>query len=100
VGFISDVMGRKDIDQQGRLLAQQFAKRLSKERAGDAKRVAAEYQVLLGDAVGYQRRMSLGFVGKSRLVNALQWTLVEQGFAEDFARDIGSQLAITLAASE
>lgn len=100
MGFFSDLLSRKDIGKQGTLLAQQFSKRLTKERAGDAKRVAAEYDVLVGDALGYQRRAALGFLGKSQLVNALQWSLVAEGFTEEFAKDIGSQLAITLAATK
>jgi len=100
VGFISDLVSRNAIGKQGRLLAKQFALRLTKGREGDSKRVAAEYEILVGDALGYQRRAELGVVGKSHLTNSIQWALVEEGFSEEFSRDIGGRLAITLAASD
>jgi hypothetical protein len=99
VGFLSDLVSRKKISEQGQTLARQFAKRLTKERAGDEKRVKAEYEILVGDAVGYQRRAQLGVLGKSALVNSFQWALVAEGFSEDFAKELGGQLAVTLAAT-
>ena len=100
MGLISDLLSRGAIAKQGKLLAKQFALRLTKEREGDAKRVSAEYEILVGDAIGYQRKANLGVVGKSHLTNSIQWALVDEGFSEKFAKEIGGQLAITLAASE
>jgi len=99
VGFLSDLFSRKAIAAQGTDLARQFAKRLPKDKLGDEKRVSAEFDILLGNALGYQRKANLGFFGKSQLVNSLQWALVEAGFAEDFARGIGSELASRLAST-
>jgi len=100
VGFLSDLFSRNAIGTQGKELAQQFSKRLTKERLGDAKRVAAEFDILSGNALSYQRKVNLGVLGKSHLVNSLQWTLIDDGYPEDFAKEIGGQLAMKLAASE
>lgn len=99
MGFISDLLSRKDIDAQGQDLARRFAKRVPKDKTGDAKRVAAEYELLVGDAVSYQRRANLGLVGKSRLVNSFRWTLAGDGYSEDFVKEVSGQLAVTLASS-
>lgn len=99
MGFLTDLVSRRKISEQGETLARQFAKRLTKDRAGDEKRVLAEYEILVGDAIGYQRRARLGVLGKSSLVNSFQWTLVAEGFDQEFAREIGGQLAVTLAAT-
>lgn|GEM_PF-2735724 len=99
MGFISDLLSRKAIDVQARDLAGLFKKRLPKERVNDLKRVAAELDILLVHARGYQRKLKLGVVGTSRLVNGFQWALIEDGYSSDFARDVGKQLAVKLAAS-
>lgn len=99
MGFLADFMQRKQIDSEAKTLAVQFAKRLPKERSGDAKRVAAEIQILLGHAKGFQRRSSLGLYGKSRLANTFQWTLIENGYdkalASEISREIASRLSIS-----
>lgn len=100
MGFVSDLFSRSTISAQGKELATQFSKRLTKERTGDAKRVAAEYDILVGNALGYQRKASLGVLGKSQLINSFQWALIDEGYTESFAREIGGQLAMRLAASE
>jgi len=99
VGLIADLFSRGAIARQGQDLARQFAKRLPKERVGDAKRVAIELEVLVGNALGYQRKADLGVFGKSHLVNSLQWALIEDGYPKEFSQDIGSQLARKLAAT-
>jgi hypothetical protein len=100
VGFFKDVFSRSDISSQGKDLARQFSKRLPKERVGDVKRVDVEFDILLGNALGFQRKKGLGVFGKSHLVNSLQWSLVEEGYAKDFAMEIGNRLATRLASTE
>lgn len=99
MGFIADLLSRKQTLEQGRALASQFAKRLPVEKVSDEKRVSAEYDILKANAVGYQRRANLGVVGKSQLVNSIQWALIASGYPEEFSKEIGGQLAVTLAAS-
>jgi hypothetical protein len=92
-------MSRSQIGAQGTDLGRRFAKRLPKDQIENAKRVTAEYEMLVADAVGYQRRAQLGFLGKSHLVNSLQWSLIAEGYSADFAKEIGGQLAVTLAST-
>jgi hypothetical protein len=99
LGFISDLLTRKQTIEQGRQLASQFAKRIPVEKVSDEKRVAAEYDILKANAVGYQRRANLGVYGKSQLVNSIQWALIASGYPETFSKEIGGELAVTLAAS-
>lgn len=99
MGFLSDLSSRAATAAQGKELARQFAKRLPKERVTDEKRVTAEFEILVGNALGYQRRANLGFYGKSSLINNLQWALIEDGFPRAFAKQIGSELAVKLAAT-
>jgi hypothetical protein len=100
VGVFSDIISRKAIGAHGQDLARQFASRLTKERLGDAKRVEAEFQIMSGNALGYHRKANLGIFGTSHLVNSFQWALIEDGYPSEFARDIGNQLAVKLAAGE
>ena len=99
MGFLSDLFERKKTVARGRELAMAFSKRLSKEKITDEKRVATEYDLLKADAVAYQRRANLGVIGKSQLVNSFQWTLIAEGYPEEFSKEIGGQLAVTLAAT-
>ena len=98
MGLISDLRSRKETIEQGKLLARQFGQRLTKERIADAKRVATEFDVLAGNALGFQRRVNLGVLGTSSLVNTFQWALVDEGYPKEFAQEIGNQLAVKLAA--
>ena len=100
VGFFSDLFSRKAIGAQGADFALQFGKRLTKERVEDEKRVAAEFDILVGKVLGYQRKSELGVLGTSHLVNSVQWSLIDQGFPTDFSKHIGSQLALRLAAGQ
>lgn len=99
MGLISDLLSRKESISRGRELALQFSKRLPRNKVGDEKRVNTEYELLKADAVAYQRRSNLGFLGKSQLVNSFQWTLINEGYPQEFAKELGGQLAITLAAT-
>ena len=99
MGFISDVLSRSKIESEGKELARQFAKRLTKERAGEEKRVSAEFEILLAHALGYRRKSGLGVLGTSHLANSFQWGLIEEGWDADFAKEIGSRLAVKLAAA-
>lgn len=100
MGFVSDLFSRNAIGTQGKDLARQFAKRLTKDRVNDSKRVAAEFDILVGHALGYERKTGLGVFGKSHLVNSFQWALIDEGYAEEFAKEIGNQLAMKLAATD
>jgi hypothetical protein len=97
LGLISDFMARRKIQAEGREMARQFARRVSKERIGETKHVAAEFGILAGHAVGFRRKSNLGVIGTSQLVNSFQWGLIEEGWNKDFAKDIGNQLAVKLA---
>jgi hypothetical protein len=97
LGLISDIMARGKIQAEGKEMARQFALRVSKERIGEAKHVAAEFNILAGHAVGFRRKTNLGVIGTSQLVNSFQWSLIEEGWNKDFAKDIGNQLAVKLA---
>ncbi len=98
MGFLSDLLSRGSIGTQGKDLAERFAKRLPKERTTDSKRVEAEFEILAGSALDLRRKSNLGVLGTSHLANSVQWALVDAGYTEEFARQIGSQLAVRLAA--
>lgn len=100
MGLISDLRSRKQTREQGQQLAREFGQRLTLERIGDAKRVATEFYIVVGNARGFQRRVNLGVLGTSSLVNTFQWALVEEGFPQAFAQDIGNQLAVKLASED
>jgi len=100
VGYISDILSGKAIDEEAKRLAAQFIKRLPKERTGDSKRLTAETSILMGHALGYQRQARLGMIGKSRLANTFQWALVEEGYDQAVAKELGQKIARTLAADK
>ncbi len=100
MGLLSDFMSRKETDAAAAEMATQFMNRLPMERIQDAKRVAAEFEILLGHARGFQRKSALGVMGTSRLANGFQWTLIERGYDADFSREIGKRLAVKLAESK
>lgn len=97
MGFLSDVLSRGAIAAQGAELARSLARRLPVERVGEEKKVAVEFDILVGTALGYQRKANLGVLGKSHLVNSFQWTLIQDGYPEAFSQDLGSKLAVLLA---
>jgi len=90
-------MSRGKIQAEGKEMARQFALRVSKDRIGETKHVAAEFNILAGHAVGFRRKTQLGVIGTSQLVNSFQWGLIDDGWNKDFAKDIGNQLAVKLA---
>jgi len=96
VGLITDVVGRKAIDDFSRNLAAQFIMRLPKDRTKDARLVDSEMQIVFGHARGFQRKTKLGIFGKSRLANTFQWELMENGYDHEFARELGHKLAVRL----
>lgn len=98
MGIFSDLVSRKRIAAQGKELAAKFMQRLPQERVSDAKRVAVEFEILAGTALEYRRKDALGLLGTSQLVNSFQWAMIESGYEEAFAREIGNQLAVKLAA--
>ncbi len=100
MGLLSDFLSRKATDASALEMATQFMNRLPADRIGDAKRVAAEFDILLGHARGYQRKSGLGVMGTSRLANGFQWALMERGYDPEFSRDIGKRLAVKLAESK
>jgi hypothetical protein len=100
VGLLSDFMSRKETDAYAAEMATQFINRLPVDRTQDAKRVNAEFEILLGHARGFQRKAGLGVMGTSRLANGFQWGLIERGYDAEFARDMGKRLAVKLAESK
>ena len=97
MGFIADFIKRKEIDAFAGSLAEQLLRRLPAGRLKDPKKLQAEIEVALGHAQGFQRKAQLGTFGKSRLVNTLQWTLIERGCVPEIAKDIGYQIASRIA---
>jgi len=100
MGFIADFRKRKEIDEFARSLAEQVLRRLPAAHLKDRNKLQAEIEVALGHAQGFQRKAQLGNFGKSRLVNSLQWALIERGYVPEIAKDIGYQIASRIAASK
>ncbi len=96
MSLLSDFIARKKIDQMGVDLANQFMKRFPAARSGDRKRLATESEITLGHARGLVRSENLGTVGRSRLANSFQWTLIEAGYDKALALSLGRDLAIRL----
>lgn len=96
MGLISDLMKKKTItytaEHAGRLMAQ----RLPAYKLTDEKRRNTEFEIALSYIQGFQRKESLGFVGKAMLINRFQWTLVEAGYNEEVARSIGRDITLRL----
>jgi hypothetical protein len=97
VSLVSDFMARVQIDGMAKDLAAQFLKRVPVARAQDSKRIAAEFDTILGHARGMVREHHLGTYGKSRLANSFQWSLIESGYDRSMALQIGRDLASRLA---
>lgn len=98
MGLIADFRRRKEIDEFARTLAAQVLKRLPADLLSDEKKRRAEIEIALGHAQGFQRKAHLGAFGKSRLVNNLQWALIEGGYTTGIARSIGYEIATRIAA--
>jgi hypothetical protein len=100
VGLLSDLLSRKSIENQARHEAKQFAKRLPRERAGNKKLLAAEFEIAQGHLLGYKRQAKLGVYGTSSLINGFRWGLIDAGYDDLLARDLSRELAMKLAAGK
>lgn len=98
MGFISDFKKRNETDEFGRSLGEQMLRRLPADQLSNEKKRNAEVEIALGHAQGFQRKNQLGYFGKSRLVNSLQWTLIDKGYSPEIARAIGFEIAKRIAA--
>ncbi|MDP5240598.1 hypothetical protein Q9Q94_13720 [Uliginosibacterium sp. 31-16] len=99
MGFISDFLNRKKIDELAERLGKQFTQRLPFHRAGDEKRFSGEFEIALGHIQGFQRKEKLGTFGKARLINGFQWALIENGYEKTLAHKISHSIATRLTAS-
>jgi hypothetical protein len=97
VGLISDLLSRKSIQKQAKMAAEQFAKRLPRERLGNSKLLAAEFEIAQGQLLGYKRQGKLGVFGTSSLINGFRWGLVDAGYDKSFAEELSQELALKLA---
>ena len=98
MGLIADFRNRKEIDAFGHWMGDQMLRRLPAQDVPNEKKRVAEIEITLGHAQGYQRKNGLGYFGKSRLINSLQWKLIENGYDADAARSIGFEIARRIAA--
>jgi hypothetical protein len=98
VGLLSDLLSRKAIQNQARHEARQFAKRLPRERVGNKKLLAAEFEIAQGHLLGYKRQGKLGVVGTSSLINGFRWGLIEAGYDKALAAQLSQEIALKLAA--
>ena len=98
MGLLSDLLSRKAIQEQAKHEATQFAKRLPRERVGNKKLLAAEFEITQGHLLGYKRQRKLGVFGTSSLINGFRWGLVEAGYEQALAGELSQELALKLAA--
>lgn len=96
MGLISDLMKKKQILAFAEHTAGLMAQRLPVHKLKDEKRRQAEFEIALGHIQGFQRKENLGFLGKSLLINQFQWKLIDAGYAQDNARDIGREITMRL----
>jgi hypothetical protein len=96
VGLLSDLLSRKAIQHQAKSAAKQFAKRLPRERVGNQKLLAAEFEITQGHLLGYKRQAKLGVFGTSSLINGFRWGLIEAGYDEGLAKSLSQELALKL----
>jgi hypothetical protein len=99
VRFLSDLLSHKAIQHQAKAAAKQFAKRLPRERVGNQKLLAAEFEVTQGHLLGYKRQAKLGVFGTSSLINGFRWGLIEAGYDDALARDLSRRLALKLSSA-
>jgi hypothetical protein len=100
VGLLTDLLSRKTIRDQARHEATQFAKRLPRERVGNQKLLAAEFEIVQGHLLGYKRQSKLGIYGTSSLINGFRWGLIEAGYDKALASELSHELAMKLAADK
>jgi hypothetical protein len=97
VGLLSDLFSRNAIQNHAKHEAKQFAKRLPRERVGNKKLLAAEFEIAQGHLLGYKRQGKLGVFGTSSLINGFRWGLIEAGYDETLAGQLSRELALKLA---
>jgi hypothetical protein len=100
LGFLSDLLSRKAIQNQARHEAQQFAKRLPRERVGNKKLLTAEFEIAQGHLLGYKRVGKLGVLGTSSLINGFRWGLIEAGYDKTLAGELSRELAMKLSSTK
>lgn len=100
MGLLSDLLARKTIKEQARHAAAQFVKRLPRERVGNQKLLAAEFEIVQGHLLGYKRQSKLGVYGTSSLINGFRWGLIEAGYDEALAAELSHELAMKLASEK
>jgi hypothetical protein len=98
VGLLSDLLSHKAIQYQAVAAAKQFAKRLPRERIGNQKLLAAEFEITQGHLLGYKRQAKLGVFGTSSLINGFRWGLIEAGYDKTLAAKLSHELALKLSA--
>lgn len=97
--FLSDLLSHKAIQHQAKAAAKQFVKRLPRERVGNQKLLAAEFEITQGHLLGYKRQAKLGVFGTSSLINGFRWGLIEAGYDDALARDLSRRLALKLSSA-
>jgi hypothetical protein len=100
LGLWSDLLSRKKIQDQAKHEAEQFAKRLPRERAGNQKLLAAEFEIAQGHLLGYKRQGKLGVYGTSSLINGFRWGLIDAGYDKALVEALSSELALKLASEK
>ncbi len=98
MGLLSDLLSHKAIQYQAVAAAKQFAKRLPRERVGNQKLLAAEFEITKGHLLGYRRQAKLGVFGTSSLINGFRWGLIEAGYDKALAAQLSRELALKLSA--
>jgi hypothetical protein len=100
VGLWSDLLSRKAIQNQAKMAAEQFAKRLPRERVANKKLLTAEFEIVQGHLLGYKRQGKLGVFGTSSLINGFRWGLIEAGYDKALAGELSRELAVKLSAKK
>jgi hypothetical protein len=96
LGLWSDFLSRKTIQNQAKMAARNFAKRLPRERVANKKLLAAEFEIVQGHLLGYKRQGKLGVIGTSSLINGFRWGLIDAGYDQDLAGELSRELAMAL----
>lgn len=96
MGFLSDFLSRKKIQDQAIHEARQFTKRLPPERVANKKLLASEFEIAQGHLLGYKRQAKLGVYGTSSLINGFRWALIEAGYDKSLAIELSQELAMKL----
>ncbi len=82
----------KHVDEFGRQLARDLAKKYPPEMGKDKKNKISEKRITrilegtFKKAIDFKRENKLGFYRKARLGNVFQWELTELGYSKDFVK--------------